>query len=127
MRWIFVMAGKNYRDLIAWQKAMDLAECVYQVTEAMPPDERFGLIAQLRRAAVSVASNIAEGQGRFTEADFVRFLSIAHGSVREVETQLLLSARLGHVSHGAISEPLELSAEVGRLIAGLARSLKPKA
>lgn len=121
------MAGKNYQDLIAWQRAMELAELVYQATEHMPPDERFGLTSQMRRAAVSVASNIAEGQGRFTDADFVRFLSIAHGSVREVETQLLLAVRLGQLSQEAISPSIELSAEVGRLIAGLARSLKPKA
>ena len=121
------MAVRNYRDLIAWQKAMDLAEHVYQVTGDMPTDERFGLTSQLRRAAVSVASNIAEGQGRFTDADFVRFLSIAHGSVREVETQLLLAARLGLLSQEVIEPSIELAAEVGRLIAGLARSLKPKA
>lgn len=121
------MAVKNYRDLIAWQKAMDLAESVYQATSDMPADERFGLTSQVRRAAVSVASNIAEGQGRFTDADFNRFLSIAHGSVREVETQLLLANRLGFLSETDIDPSIELSAEVGRLIAGLARSLKPKA
>ncbi|MEQ8846986.1 four helix bundle protein [Botrimarina sp.] len=121
------MAAKNYRDLIAWQKAMDLAELVYKVTGRLPDEERYGLTSQLRRASVSVASNIAEGQGRFTDADFHRFLSIAHGSVREVETQLLLAARLGLLSHEEIDSAIELSAEVGRLIAGLARSLKPKA
>ncbi|HEX4148238.1 MAG TPA: four helix bundle protein, partial [Pirellulales bacterium] len=80
------MSGRNYRDLIAWQKAMDLVVMVYQLTREFPTEERYGLSQQLQRAAVSVASNIAEGQGRESIREFANFLSIAHGSLREVET-----------------------------------------
>lgn len=117
------MGGKNYRDLIAWQKAMDLAERVYQLTAEFPNDERFSLTSQIRRAVISIPSNIAEGQGRFTRADFRRFLSIAHGSVRELETQLLLARRLRYLGEEQLDELLERSSEVGRLIRGLAKSL----
>jgi len=79
----------SYRELVAWQKAMDLVEVVYRVTKSFPADERFGLVSQLRRAAVSVPSNIAEGHSRPT-ADYVRFLNIARGTLREVETSLKL-------------------------------------
>ena len=117
------MGGRNYRDLVAWQKAMDLAEQVYQLTAEFPNEERFSLTSQIRRAVVSIPSNIAEGQGRFTQPDFRRFLSIAHGSVREVETQLLLARRLSYLGEAQIERVLELSSEVGRLIQGLAKSL----
>ena len=120
------MGARNYRDLIAWQKAMDLAESVYQLTAEFPNDERFSLTSQIRRAVVSIPSNIAEGQGRFTRADFRRFLSIAHGSVREVETQLLLARRLRYLGEAQLDQLLELSSEVGRLILGLAKSLDPE-
>ncbi|MGL4513946.1 MAG: four helix bundle protein [Lacipirellulaceae bacterium] len=119
------MAVKNYRDLIAWQKAMDLAEQVYALTQSFPPDERFGMTSQLRRSSVSVPSNIAEGQGRFSDRDFHRFLSIAHGSLREAETQLELATRLRFVNAEKVAPLSDLAAEVGRLIVGLARSLKP--
>jgi four helix bundle protein len=105
---------------------MDLAADVYEITSKFPSDERFGLISQLRRAATSIPSNIAEGQGRFSKPDFKRFLSIAHGSVREVETQLLLSARLRYLDKSAAEGALELTSEVGRLIQGLANSLGPE-
>jgi four helix bundle protein len=118
------MAVRNYQDLIAWQKAMEFAERVYRVTAGFPSDEKFGLTSQVRRAAVSIPSNIAEGQGRFSDQDFRRFLSIAHGSLREAETQLLLSKRLGYCTDDAIAETLSLGAEVGRLIQGLANKLK---
>jgi four helix bundle protein len=116
--------AQNYRDLIAWQRAMDLVEAVYAATATFPPDERFGLSSQVRRAAVSVASNIAEGQGRRSRAEFGRFLSIAHGSLREVETQLLIAARLLYVGEDRCESALPLSGEVGRLITRLARSVE---
>jgi four helix bundle protein len=109
--------------LIAWQKAMDLAVAVYELTRPFPADERFGLTSQIRRAAASIAYTIAEGQGRFTVPDFKRFLSMAHGSTREVETQLLLAVRLGFARQEMAEPVLNLSAEVGRLIRGLANSL----
>lgn len=116
------MAGQNYRDLVVWQRAMDLAQAVYDLTRAFPPDERFGLTAQTRRAAVSIPSNIAEGQGRGGDAEFVRFLRIAHGSLREVETQLILAMRCGLVGDESVRPILERCAEVGRLLNGLIRS-----
>ena len=115
--------AQNYRDLIAWQKAMDLVETVYSASSQFPADERYGLTSQLRRAVVSVPSNIAEGQGRRTRSEFVHFLSVAHGSLREVETQLLISIRLGYLNVETGEPVLALSEEVGRLVSGLARSL----
>ena len=85
---------RHYRELIVWQKAMDLVMRVYEATECFPQRELFGLTNQLRRAAVSIPSNIAEGQGRNTTADFLRFLSIARGSLQELETQILIASRL---------------------------------
>ena len=114
---------QNYRDLIAWQKSMDLVEAVYTATKGLPPDERYGLTSQIRRAVVSVPSNIAEGQGRRSRSEFVHFLSIAHGSLREVETQLLIAMRLGYLESEMGTPVLALSEEVGRLVSGLARSL----
>ncbi len=89
----------SYKDLIAWQKAMEMVAAVYQVTAKYPADERFGLVSQSCRAAVSVPSNIAEGYGRRTKADYVRFLDVARGSANEIETQLLIAVRLGLVTH----------------------------
>jgi four helix bundle protein len=118
------MASRNYQDLIAWQRAMDFVTRVYEATAGFPPDERFALTSQLRRSATSVPSNIAEGEGRFTKADFKRFLAIAHGSLREAETQLLIAVRLCYLSQQSADAALELAAEVGRLIRGLAKSLE---
>src|SRR5215212_604854 len=88
------MPLKHYRELIGWQLAIDLAEEVYAATRDFPRDEQFGLTNQVRRAAVSIPSNIAEGQGRGTTKDFIHFLNMACGSLQEVETQILLSERL---------------------------------
>ena len=91
------MAARNYRDLVAWQKAMDLVELVYRTTTGFPKHELYGLTSQIRRAAVSVPFNIAEGEGRSSsKKDFIRCLSIAYGSLREVETQALIGTRLGY-------------------------------
>jgi four helix bundle protein len=114
---------KNYRDLNAWQKAMDLVVLVYELTKEFPDDERFGLTSQLRRAAVSIPSNIAEGQGRDSDREFARFLSIAHGSLREAETQLLICERLEYIDSKRITAALERAAEVGRLITGLIKAI----
>jgi len=102
---------------------MDLVEVVYTGTNAMPPDERFGLTSQMRRAAVAIPANIAEGQGRRTCGEFLNHLSIAHGSVRELETHAMLADRLGHMPQESVDMILGVAAEVGRLVAGLARSL----
>jgi four helix bundle protein len=117
------MAGRNYTDLIAWQKSMDLAQELYRATARFPKEEMYGLTSQLRRAAVSVPSNIAEGQGRRTTGAFLQHLSIAHGSLRETETQVLLAVRLGYLSDKAAASLMKQAGEVGRLITGLANSL----
>ena len=120
------MAVKHYRELIACQKAMDLVVLVYRHTTAFPRHEMFGLTNQLRRAGVSIPSNIAEGQGRRTTAEFLHFLSIANGSLQEVETQILVAERLQYLTEKQRNELLALSAEVGRLTSGLVRSLENK-
>ena len=118
------MKVKNYRELIAWQKAMDLVIEVYTISRAFPREEIYGLTSQLRRAAVSVPSNIAEGQGRRTTADFLRHLSISYGSFREVETQTLIATRLGYLTSRRSQDVLNLAAQVGRLLNGLMASLE---
>ena len=120
------MAVRNYRELIAWQKAMDLAEAVYQVTQEFPREEVYGLTSQLRRAAVSIPSNIAEGQGRRSTKEFTHFLGVAYGSLQEVETQIILATRLGYCRDGQEARLLEGTAEVGKLINGLTKALHHK-
>ncbi len=115
--------ARNYRDLVEWQKAMDLVEAIYAATQHFPPDERFGLTSQLRRAAVSIPSNVAESEGRGSHNEFGRILSIAHGSLREVETQLMIAVRLGYVDGAICKQAFSLAEEVGRLLNGLTRSL----
>lgn len=87
---------KTYKDLIVWQKAMDLTELIYEYTKNFPEKERFGLTSQMTRASVSIASNIAEGRGRGTRKDFKHFLDMAYGSACELETQLIISKRLSY-------------------------------
>lgn len=118
------MAGKGYQELVAWQKAMDLVEAVYRVTTALPSEERYGLTSQIRRAAVSIPSNIAEGHGRASPRDFGRFLEIALGSLAEVETQLQLSARLRLLPADSVQPILVQAAEVGRILNGLLKSMQ---
>jgi four helix bundle protein len=113
----------QYQDLIAWQKAMELVIRVYEVTEGFPRREMFGLTNQIRRSAVSIPSNIAEGQARLTTRDFLRFISIARGSSQELETQILIAFRLGYLKTDEKCELIELLKEIGRLLAGLSRSL----
>lgn len=105
------MTGKSYRDLIAWQKSMDFVEEVYLVTKLFPAEERFGLISQLRRCSVSVPSNIAEGQGTRADGEFHHRLSIAHGSLCEAETQLMIGARLGYLQGTELTRLLEQAAD----------------
>ena len=115
--------GKSYRDLIAWQKAMDLVTAIYQVSASFPKDEMYGLTSQLRRAAVSVPSNIAEGQGRHGAAEFRHFLRQASGSLMELETQIMIAERLGYVGSVAAGDLLCSSAELGKILNGLINSL----
>src|SRR5687768_3340603 len=118
------MKVQNYQELIVWQKAMDLVEEVYSATRCFPKEEIYALTNQLRRASVSIPSNIAEGQGRRTTADFCRHLSIAYGSLREVETQILIARRLNYLSETTIQPIMQMTGEVGRLLNGLMRSLR---
>jgi four helix bundle protein len=99
------MSVKNYRDLIAWQKAMDLVAAAYVLADALPQSETFGLAAQLKRAPVSGPVNIAEGEGRGYQPEFRRYLRIAHGSLREIETEVLIAIRLGFTSQSS-AEPV---------------------
>jgi four helix bundle protein len=119
------MPLQSYRDLIAWQRAIDLAEAVYRKSDDFPKQETYGLTAQLRRAVISVPSNIAEGQGRRSTKEFLNLLGIAYGSLCEVETQITLSIRLSYLTKVDADELFQLTAEVGRLINGLTRSLEP--
>ena len=117
------MAIQSYRDLVAWQKAMELAETVYHFSQHFPECERFGLTNQIRRAGVSVPSNIAEGQGRGSAADFNRFLGIANGSRQEIETQATLAFRLGFATEQSLQTVICQTEELGRVLTGLRRSL----
>lgn len=116
--------GHSYRDLVAWQKAVDLVAEVYRITRSFPKDEIYGLTSQLRRAAVSIPSNIAEGQGRLSKGEFRQFLGQARGSVLEVETQAIIARRLGFLEDAAAENVLSRSAEVNRILNGLLESLK---
>ena len=120
------MTVQNYRQLIAWQRAMELVKQIYEITNDFPKEEIHGLTGQIRRAAVSVPSNIAEGQGRESTKEFLQHLSIAYGSLMETETQILIAESLAYVQTGKAKFILEKTAEVGRLINGLSRSLKEK-
>src|SRR5215831_20920415 len=96
------MKVKTYQELIVWQRSMDLVEAVYKVSRDFPREELYALASQLRRAAVSTASNIAEGQGRRTTSDFLRHLSIAYGSLLEAETQMLIARRLDYIGQARL-------------------------
>ncbi len=115
---------QSFRDLVVWQRAMVLAERVYAVTQDFPKAETYGLTAQMRRAAVSIASNIAEGQGRNGRRELLQFLGHARGPLAEPNTQIMLSARLGMCSVESERELTSLATEVGRLLNALRTSLK---
>ena len=116
---------RSYRDLRVWQQSMDLAEETYRATEQFPKHDRYGLVSQLRRAAVSVASNVAEGHSR-SRGDYIRHLFISSGSLSEMETQLALSARLGFLSREHAEHLLEVCDQVGRMLGGLRKSLRAR-
>ena len=114
----------GYRELKVWQRSMDLVEGSYRLTAEFPKHELYGLTAQLRRAAVSVAANIAEGHGREHLGDYLHSLSIANGSLMELETHLLIGGRMNYVAPEDEKHLLGQAAEVGRMLAGLIRALK---
>src|SRR5262245_52400173 len=115
---------RDHRKLRAFHLADQLALAIYTATKSFPKAEQFGLTSQLRRAAVSIASNIVEGCARSSEADYIRFLDMAFGSVREVEYQLSLAARLGYMSSESAAELAQQADETAKVIAGLLRSLR---
>jgi four helix bundle protein len=116
--------NKSFRDLFAWQRAIELAVSVYTLTGSFPSSEKFGLSFQLRRAAVSVASNIAEGYGRTTRGEYLQFLGQARGSNSEVETQLVIVRAIGMNVGPEVKGAESLCADVGRLLNGLMKSLR---
>jgi len=113
----------TYRDLKAWQKAMQLVTAIYASTQEFPKAETYGLTGQMRRAAVSIPSNIAEGQGRRLEGDFQHFLRNARGSLLELETQVLIAQNLRYLSQVQAEPLLALCSEVGRILNGLIGSI----
>ena len=118
---------KSYRDLLVWQKAMELTIEIYRFSSDFPKSEVYGLTSQLRRAGVSVPSNIAEGYGRGSRKEYVQFLCISQGSLKELETQVILAQRLNYESKAAAEGLLGLSEEVGRMLGALIRSLRIRA
>ncbi|MEN1681306.1 MAG: four helix bundle protein [Planctomycetota bacterium] len=117
---------RSHHDLSVWQLGMDLTEAVYAITEGFPKQETYGLTSQLRRAAASVPANIAEGNGRDSTKDYLRHLSIAVGSLCEVETFLQLAVRLRYADATKINPLLDMLNEEGRMLKGLQRSLRAK-
>lgn len=110
---------RSHRDLEVWKRAMDLAVATYDVTRAFPREEQFGLTSQARRAATSIAANIAEGYGRATRPAYVSFLRIAQGSLKELETHLLIAQRVGHCTSASTDALLSRTDELGRMLRAL--------
>ena len=110
---------RSYRDLQVWQRAMDLAVGTYEITKSYPREELFGLTSQSRRAAASIAANIAEGYGRATKASYLSFLRIARGSLKELETHLILAERVGLTASETVRPLLEKTDDLGRMLHGL--------
>ena len=117
------MSVQSYRDLRVWNIAVQLTLEVYRITESFPPSERFGLTSQLRRASVSIASNIAEGHARSTRGEYRNFLSIARGSAIEVEVQLFLAERIGYVQAPMLIKARDYCDAISRMITNLNRAL----
>jgi four helix bundle protein len=118
--------ARSYRDLVAWKKAVELVTEIYRKTQIFPKEELYGLTSQLRRSAISIPSNIAEGQGRISKGEFKQFLGNARGSLFELGTQITIADNLGYLNKSDVNDLLELSAEVGRILNGLLTSIKAK-
>ncbi len=117
---------ESYRDLIVWQKSMDLVVKSYELAKRLPSNETYGLASQIQRAAVSVPANIAEGYGRHHLGDYLHHLSIANGSLKELETHLLVAQRLSFLREDQIEPALQLASEAGRILRGLVQGLRRK-
>ena len=114
---------ESFRELLVWQRAIEMTVQVYKATSSFPREEIYGLTSQLRRASVSVASNIAEGQGRSSAGEFRQFLGIARGSNLELQTQLIIASKLGFGSPSSIAQCEKLSIEVNKMLNGLMKSI----
>lgn len=117
---------RSYRDLLVWQRAMDLVVSAYELAKRLPRDELYGLTSQIRRAATSVPANIAEGQGRRSTGQFLQFLSVANGSLLELETHLFVAERLGLLMSHDLEETFRLCRDVGKMLSGLMRRLEER-
>ena len=117
------MSQNSYKDLIAWQRGMELVTMIYDATDGFPANEQYGLVSQLRRAAVSVPSNIAEGKAHYSNRDFVRFLRHARGSLAEIETQVLIAHQRKYLPDATMAQLTQKLDEVGRILSGLINSL----
>ena len=117
---------RSYKDLLVWQKGIALAKIVYRLTQKFPSEERFGLVAQMRRAGVLVPSNIAEGQARHTTGEFIQFISHAEGSVAELDTQLILSIELSFCSPADTEKAFGLINELRKMLNVLRRKLSAR-
>ncbi len=115
----------NFEKLEAWQLAIDFADLIYRITKEFPADERFGLTSQLRRAAVSVSANLAEGSGRGTSRDFTHFIQIAFGSLMECVSHLTIAQRQRFLSETAFREAYDTAERLGKVLSGLRRSIRP--
>ena len=115
---------RSYRDLVVWQKAVELVTEIYRLTQTFPKEEMFGLMSQMRRAAVSIPSNIAEGHGRLSRKEYIYFLGNARGSLAELETQVTIARNLGFLEETKLNRVLEQAGELGRIINGLLASLR---
>ena len=118
--------GKPHHELIVWQKAIEFVKRIYQVTSEFPSEEKFGLVSQMRRSAVSIASNVSEGAGRNNKKEFNQFLGMAQGSSSELETQLIISRELGLLKDDVADELIKDLDSISRMIIGLQRSIKNK-
>jgi four helix bundle protein len=118
------MRLSSYRDLVVWQKAVDLVVAVYRLARSLPTEERFGLTSQMQRSAVSVPANIAEGYARTHKGDYLRHLSIATGSLAELETHLTIAVRLEFLDRDEVMPVWSLAQEVGKMLSKLTRSLE---
>jgi four helix bundle protein len=115
---------RPHHNLEAWNKAVDLVIDIYKSTEAFPKEERYGLTSQIRRAAVSIPANVAEGAGRYSQREFAHFLSNAQGSASELETELIISHRLRYLDETTFSRLIEQLERIGRLITGLSKHVR---
>ncbi|NHZ87398.1 MAG: four helix bundle protein [Planctomycetia bacterium] len=115
---------KNYKDLLVWKKSMTLVTNVYKIVEKLPSEEKYGLKSQIRRSAVSIPSNIAEGHSRWYRKEFLHHLSISYGSIAELETQLLIAAELRFIKQDEVQSIFEKTTEIGKMINGLRKKLK---